>query len=102
MKQQELPGLVVDTEKFVGMTDWALASEVQPARQGWYKTRRKSAPNMMQPQRRFWNAALGFFSLPVQADYSDIECAALKTMPSPFSLDDIEWCGLKSKHPDSL
>lgn len=90
--------LVVDVEMFVGLTPWVSASEQPPPQDGWYKTRRKSAPGFKQPQRRFWTS--GYFSRPVFLVDSDEEASDASITPAAFPNDDIEWCGLKSPHPD--
>lgn len=100
LQQEDSPAK--DVEQSIGLTNWALASDRPPTMSGWYKTRRVSAINMLQPQRRFWNAPLGFFSVPVQPHHSDLDCGHARTIPSLLPLEEIEWCGLLAKHPDHI
>lgn len=93
-----------DLNARVGLTPWVLASEQPPPQDGWYKTRRKSAPNFLQPQRRFWTAAsiktrAGYFSRPVFLGDSEEDASDASVTPASFDNSDIEWCGLLAPHP---
>lgn len=96
MKQQELPGLTVDVEAFIGFTAFVKTSDHKPPLIGWWKTRREDIP--YSTPRRWWD---GFnWSLPVDPGDKDEEVNWWKARHAPMSLQsEIEWCGLKEEHP---
>lgn len=99
MKQQ-LPlyeGLTVNVEAFLGLTTWQNAAENPPPHTGWWKTRRVSSPELLQPQRRWWGGKS--FSKPVLLVDSDEDSEDTATEITEVPLSDIEWCGLTAPHP---
>lgn len=82
-------------------TPFVKTSEQKPPLPGWYKTRRSLAPNMLQPQRRWWSGA--GWSLPAfLEDTNDWArrqgCLSAETVSE--ELGEIEWCGLAVPHPE--
>lgn len=96
MEQKELPfeALVLNVEKFVGLTPWVSVRESQPPAGGWWKTRRKDQPDAS-PNRRFWWPGEAKFSLPVRLGQTDEEARQRGcTWATELVQDQIEWCGL--------
>lgn len=93
MKQENI-ALVVNVEKFFGLSEW---SSGPPPFVGWWKTRRKNFPNLIQPQRRWWDGQQ--WSVFCRSDNSDEETAERAKTPIPVK-DPVEWCGLLHPHPD--
>ena len=80
------------------LTDWMLTSAAAPPRIGWWKTRAVSSPELLQPQRRFWDGVE--WSSPVFVGVTDDENAEMRKNARTWrSLNEIEWCGLKQPHP---
>lgn len=97
MKNEQLT-LVLDVNKFLGVTDW-FNGEDSPRRVGWYETRLvmsdderdQRAPDREGYRRRFWDGEV--WSAPVEIDGTpeDAELAAQKDMTRhPMT---IEWRG---------
>lgn len=99
MEQLQLPSveLTVNVEAFLGLTNWVNAAERLPPTNGWWKTRRRSSPKLLQPQRRWFDGTT--FSMPVLRIDSDEVAEAYGTTDTRVPLSDIEWCGLKEPHP---
>lgn len=100
MEQLKLPtvDLTVDVEAFIGLTDWKSAAVELPPTIGWWKTRKKSSPGLLQPQRRWFNGIT--FSYPVLVNVDcDEQAEEMAVCTTHHSITDIEWCGLKAPHP---
>ena len=99
MEQLHLPtvDLTLNVAAFIGHTDWALASMNPPPSTGWWETRRKSSPNLLQPQRRWYDGKV--FSAPVLLGCGDDDAEDLASTPASVQADDIEWRGLKEPWP---
>lgn len=103
MEQLPLPSVdvTVNVEAFFGLTTWKRACDEPPPCTGWWKTRRRSSPGMLQPQRRWWDTKT--FSYPVVVgEDSDEAAEEIAVAPTHIDLDDIEWCGLQLPHPSGL
>lgn len=79
-----------------GLTPWVLTSEVAPRWAGWYKTRVISSPELLQPQRRYWDGL--HWSVPAIVGVTRDEIAEERKLIGTWRENcQIEWCGLK--HP---
>lgn len=96
MKQEQME-LVVDVEAFIGLTPWVKTKDGRPPFLGWWKTRREDIPDMT--YRRWWNGMV--WSKPVTPLDWDDEVEYQRKQIAALSLqEEIEWCGLKSPHPN--
>lgn len=90
---QKLP-LDLDLEEFIGLTDWTWVRDGRPTMTGFYKTRRRDAPELSQPQRR-WFDGQGF-SIPILLGQPDTIVEMRRQVRCSPSIDEqIEWCGLR-------
>lgn len=101
MQQLQLPNvaLTVNVEAFLGLTTWEASALHRPPYIGWWKTRRASCPNVLQPQRRWWDGHR--WSRPVTVLHGDDEADEIALQPARDDINaEIEWCGLLCPHPD--
>lgn len=89
--------LTVNVEMFIGLTPWVNAAVMPPPTNGWWKTRRVSSPELIQPQRRWYDGKV--FSGPVTLADCDEEAECVALLDTTVPLSDIEWCGLAGPHP---
>jgi len=85
------PGLP-PLEEVCGLTPW---SSGPPPSSGWWKTRLRTNPaELMQPQRRWYDAKIKTWSRLAMPHFTDDECAIAKELCTGVNADNIEWCGL--------
>lgn len=88
----------IDVEAFIGLTEWVNAAVRTPPTTGYWKTRVVSSPELLQPQRRWWDGRV--FSLPILVGVDDDHYTVeAEQTPTNRPLVSIEWCGLKAPYP---
>lgn len=89
--QTIIPDLIL--EAFLGTTPFVRASEQLPTLTGYYKTRRLDAPDLLVPQRRWFDGTR--FSSPILPGMPDEEAKIRQATPTwPEIQEQLEWCGL--------
>lgn len=85
----------VDVETFLGLTEWKPTHPTPPPCNGWWKTRSITSPEILQPQRRWWDGRK--WSMPVVVGKTcDNLVMEKRYEPSLLDPERIEWCGLKA------
>lgn len=89
----------LDVEAFLGTTPWVAATDRLPPVAGWWKCRRKDAPDLFPNHRRWFDGTN--FSRPVMVGLSDVLTEIAQAIPAdPEIQEQIEWCGLTVRLAD--
>lgn len=92
-RAKQMEPLTLDTQASLGLTEYIGTKECKPPCVGWWQTRSITSPDLMQPQRRWWNGR--HWSMPVIVGKTDDELTRNKRYEASFlEPNRIEWCGL--------